>query len=242
MEELDFDPSDGVVEDDGEESDASYLDEEEKAELDRIFRSSRESYVMKEGVDSVSGQRRKTAKGMGELDALLKETDAALNKIATSEVDDTTPSVNGMKHSKKSKSGSKKSASRTSFDLVEPTFVPSKETSARWEDSGLEAYGEATALSMVDNTDKKTRKRSLRFHTSKIESSARRREESREKLGGTSLPLALCFIMTRRYQAMTIFLIGSVRRKRKRVCVGKSKRGAVKVVKIWTLTLPRARV
>ncbi|TCD63240.1 hypothetical protein EIP91_005796 [Steccherinum ochraceum] len=69
------------------------------------------------------------------------------------------------------------------FDLVEPTF-PSKPSSSRpskspTADSSADPYGELTVLSSADAQDKASRKRSLRFHTSKIESASARREKAR---------------------------------------------------------------
>ena len=178
MEELDLD-------EDGEDDDFdSYLDEEEKAELERLFGPS-PGIAMKEYMDHVSGPKNKL--GVGELDALLRDADATINEDTMSRIG-TRPSASGKKtHSRKSTKGTKTatlSSKIPTFDLVEPTFVPSRRNTMRSDDSGLEAYGEATTLSMTDDSDKKARKRTLRFHTSKIETSARRREEGRGKLGG----------------------------------------------------------
>jgi U3 small nucleolar RNA-associated protein 3 len=49
---------------------------------------------------------------------------------------------------------------------------------------GFDAYGEATALHSVDAADKTARKKSLRFHTSKIESSSARRQGARNQTSG----------------------------------------------------------
>lgn len=175
LEELDFDASD---EDDDDDDDfhAAYLDDQEMAELARLFGPSRKS-AMK---DINLASKRQNKLGPGELDALLRDADAIIHGRPAS--------VNGVKNSKKSANSTKKqtlSSKPPTFDLVEPIFVPSKRGGTRSDDSGLEAYGEATALSTTDDLDKKARKRSLRFHTSKIETSVRRREEGRQKLGGT---------------------------------------------------------
>ncbi|KAH8104786.1 Sas10 C-terminal domain-containing protein [Cristinia sonorae] len=70
------------------------------------------------------------------------------------------------------------------FDLVEPTFPsrPSRSNSSKLSTSPTDVadpYGELTSLADADVQDKASRKRSLRFHTSKIESSSARREKAR---------------------------------------------------------------
>jgi U3 small nucleolar RNA-associated protein 3 len=170
-------------EDDDEEFDLSSLNEEEKAELERIFGPSRGSYTAKESMDSLPG-RKKMKLDIDELDTLLKEADSPVDDLISK---NDGASARAKSHFRKAKADVKTTPSlgTPTFDLVEPTFVPSKGSAARPSDNTLDAYGEATSLSMVDDTDKKARKRSLRFHTNKIETSARRREGGREKLGGT---------------------------------------------------------
>ena len=78
------------------------------------------------------------------------------------------------------------------FDLVEPDFVPSssnpKPSASATQITdiplSLSAYGESTALDPIDAEDKSARKRSLRFHTSKIESTAARRAHARNAASG----------------------------------------------------------
>ena len=72
------------------------------------------------------------------------------------------------------------------FDLVEPEFVSSKPSSIRRRavDDAFDAYGESTALHSVDAADKTARKKSLRFHTSKIESASARRQGARNQAAG----------------------------------------------------------
>jgi hypothetical protein len=72
------------------------------------------------------------------------------------------------------------------FDLVEPEFVSSKSSSTRHRtvDDAFDAYGESTALHSVDAADKTARKKSLRFHTSKIESASARRQGARNQAAG----------------------------------------------------------
>lgn len=73
------------------------------------------------------------------------------------------------------------------FDLVEPQFVSSKKSSSSHEPlaNDADAYGETTALHFADLADKNVRKKSLRFHTSKIDSTSARRQGARNQaLGG----------------------------------------------------------
>ena len=83
------------------------------------------------------------------------------------------------------------------FDLVEPTFNSSASSSSSnssrpsKHQSG-DAYGENTELSSADTTDKKSRKKELRFYTSRIESQSKRRaavaQERRDGGGDDDLP------------------------------------------------------
>jgi U3 small nucleolar RNA-associated protein 3 len=120
------------------------------------------------------------------------------------------PEPNGLDHSKEKKTKKrqekeegKKSKNKKKeknadkmtkgiFDLVEPEFVPSsskvKSSTPATPTAGLplalSAYGEATTLDAFDAQDKSARKRSLRFHTSKIESTAARRARARHAARG----------------------------------------------------------
>ncbi|TFK73580.1 hypothetical protein BDN72DRAFT_814143 [Pluteus cervinus] len=89
---------------------------------------------------------------------------------------------------KKRKTGTKEKTEAVSvFDLVEPDFEAFKSTSTRKPEISdvTDTYGEATSLQHADALDKKARKKSLRFHTSKIESSSARRQGARNNaLGG----------------------------------------------------------
>lgn len=109
----------------------------------------------------------------GELDELLK--DAASTKK---------PQAPREPPKKKQKTASH-SKPPPVFDLVEPEFATSKPTSSRAQlDAGSDAYGEATSLQHADAADKSARKKSLRFHTSKIESASARRQGARNQAVG----------------------------------------------------------
>ncbi|RDB18037.1 Uncharacterized protein C3B8.09 [Hypsizygus marmoreus] len=72
------------------------------------------------------------------------------------------------------------------FDLVEPEFSSSKSSSSRAQlDVEIaDAYGEATSLQHADAADKTARRKSLRFHTHKIESASARRQGARTQAAG----------------------------------------------------------
>jgi U3 small nucleolar RNA-associated protein 3 len=102
----------------------------------------------------------------------------------------------GGKKQKKAKKADKKT--ERAFDLVEPEFIPSSSklrSSASTAPTAKlsfsqSAYGESIALDAIDAEDKSARKRSLRFHTSTIESTAARRANARNiaKGGDDDIP------------------------------------------------------
>lgn len=69
------------------------------------------------------------------------------------------------------------------FDLVEPEFTPTEPT-ARTYASPMDAYGEVSSLDYADAADKGARRKTLRFHTSKIESASARRQGARNAVAG----------------------------------------------------------
>ncbi|KAJ7288434.1 Sas10 C-terminal domain-containing protein [Mycena rebaudengoi] len=77
----------------------------------------------------------------------------------------------------------KVSTSLPVFDLVEPVFTSSTASHHR-PDSNVDAYGEATSLQHADAADKSARRKTLRFHTSKIESASARRQGARSNAVG----------------------------------------------------------
>ncbi|KAG8722924.1 hypothetical protein FRC08_000024 [Ceratobasidium sp. 394] len=76
------------------------------------------------------------------------------------------------------------------FDLVEPEFASTKSKDKGKQplvgnaDVDSEAFGDPTQLSHTDASDKAGRRRTLRFHTSKIESASNRRSAARAGMGG----------------------------------------------------------
>lgn len=70
------------------------------------------------------------------------------------------------------------------FDLIEPEFHSSNSPPHISSTGPIETYGEATILQFTDAADKTERKRTLRFHASKIESKSARRQGAKTKLMG----------------------------------------------------------
>lgn len=84
---------------------------------------------------------------------------------------------------KKRKTEKESTSSLPVFDLVEPEFVSSttSDSAPMMED---DAYGEVSALEHADAADKTARRKTLRFHTSKIDSSSARRQGARNTAFG----------------------------------------------------------
>lgn len=92
--------------------------------------------------------------------------------------------VEGAHRPKKKRKTSEK-ANEPVFDLVEPEFYSSTKQSSRNRDPTADSFGESTSLSSIDAADKSARRKSLKFHTSRIEStSAKRRGARNAALGG----------------------------------------------------------
>lgn len=92
---------------------------------------------------------------------------------------------NKSKKSKKIK-GSESSSSTAAFaPLAEPEFFTSKSKSKKPLSDESDPLGDPTALTDADASDKSARKRSLAFHTSKINATLARRAEGRaNRMGG----------------------------------------------------------
>jgi U3 small nucleolar RNA-associated protein 3 len=70
------------------------------------------------------------------------------------------------------------------FDLEEPVFQSSKSRPSVQDTSQADVFGEMTSLRPADAADKQARKKSLRFHTWKIESASARRQGARANAMG----------------------------------------------------------
>ncbi|KAJ1309740.1 hypothetical protein OPQ81_006505 [Rhizoctonia solani] len=126
----------------------------------------------------------------GELEALMQD---ALDLVGPTNA--TSPprkkkKLDSSETSKTSKTSEKGSAPKPVFDLVEPEFAATKskervkQDPAPAADVDLEALGDPTQLSHIDASDKAGRRKSLRFHTSKIEGTSNRRSSARTGMGG----------------------------------------------------------
>lgn len=83
---------------------------------------------------------------------------------------------------KEAKKAKKQKETQPVFDLQEPEFVSASKrrpSAKAMVSTNITAYGERTSLDNVDALDKSARKKSLQFHTSKIESSSARRAKAR---------------------------------------------------------------
>ncbi|CAE6398316.1 hypothetical protein ACGC1H_004372 [Rhizoctonia solani] len=126
----------------------------------------------------------------GELEALMQDAlDLVESPAATSppkKKKKLGPSETSETIGKKKKDGIPKPA----FDLVEPEFTATKSKEKVGQDPtpgmdvDIEALGDPTQLSHTDASDKAGRRKSLRFHTSKIESTSNRRSTARSGMGG----------------------------------------------------------
>ncbi|KAG8775696.1 hypothetical protein FRC12_001325 [Ceratobasidium sp. 428] len=120
----------------------------------------------------------------GELEALMQDA-LELEEPPTSsppkkrgkKLDIAEPEIKEVKKKKKKKDIA---PAAPTFDLVEPEFASTKskdkgkQVAATNGDVDSEAFGDPTQLSHTDASDKAGRRRTLRFHTSKIERQARR--------------------------------------------------------------------
>ncbi|KAJ7069873.1 Sas10 C-terminal domain-containing protein [Mycena amicta] len=112
----------------------------------------------------------------GELQALLDEAGVE-EEESDVELDAPRP-----KKRRKTSDKKEKAAPLPIFDLVEPVFATS--TAEHRPQSSEDSYGEATFLQHADAADKKARRKTLRFHTSKIESASARRQGARNQAVG----------------------------------------------------------
>ncbi|KAF5360398.1 hypothetical protein D9756_004767 [Leucocoprinus leucothites] len=123
----------------------------------------------------------------GELDDLLQDAQMSVSFVEPKPraTKPQTPENKPPKKKRKLASESSRATTTPIFDLEEPEFTSSKKTSRPKANAELDdAYGEATRLQLTDAADKSARKKSLRFHTSKIESTSARRQGARNQAMG----------------------------------------------------------
>lgn len=204
LEDLDFDMSDsqsgedGGLADDFDESDEDLeLDDEVEEEVFELFNRTK------------GGKKKKPRLESNELQELLKDAETDISDLAPAVNGAGFPERKRRRSAKeplpldqegaiaeppkkKQKIGKDKDSRKSTkflapaFDLVEPEFeystskpVPSSSTS-----DVTDSFGEQAVLQSSDAADKKARKKSLRFHTSKIEGGVTRRDKGAKNLMG----------------------------------------------------------
>ncbi len=191
LEELDFHLSESDSEIDDTEEDDSSTSEEEGMDGSTLFkRYHKGSYLTFDDLGELLREAEEAAAShltFDDLGELLREAEEAAASVkATKTSKPSTLPRPPKEPPKKKRKISTAEQSATVFDLEEPTYVPSKpRTSTRTPISGEDdAFGDAVVLGSADAADKKTRRHTLRFHTSKIESASARRQGARLALGG----------------------------------------------------------
>ncbi|VDB91904.1 unnamed protein product [Peniophora sp. CBMAI 1063] len=194
LEELDFDASEGEEDEEDDEdldSDFEGLDDEELEDLDddEYLEYAKQMLSRKKGS---SGSKVE----LDDLEALLRDAERDLPTSDSELSADDAPPPPPKKQKKRKESGAEEPAKKkrkttaTSaapvFDLEEPEFVPSskKRASTSAAADPTDVYGDALTLTSTDAADKQARRKTLRFHASKIESAAARRAGARQALGG----------------------------------------------------------
>jgi len=168
LEELDFAASDG----DDDEDDDDLFDSEDTFDTDMKWDD-----ILKDG-----------SKVWGD-DAADLEEDELRELLADAQLAETkkgkkTKEV-GEEKTKPSPKKKRKVESEPVFDLEEPEWTSSTRSSSRRQIQEDDSYGEASHLDHADAEDKSARKKSLRFHTSKIETASARRSSARSQaIGG----------------------------------------------------------
>lgn len=158
LEDLDFNAPDDEDEDDSSEMD-------ELDDLDDILSNDTWKSLRKQGLEA------------GELEELI----AAANEAAA----ESSAAKGKAPPRKKRKTDDQKSHPKAPvYDVEEPTLTKPGRSTVDVEDASADPYGEATVLDSADAADKGSRRKALRFHTSKIESASARRQGARTAQGG----------------------------------------------------------
>jgi len=145
-----------------------------------------ESLDLMDDGDSMEGLWQKLEPG--ELDDLLQDAQTSASSTQPKRIVKSQLLVNEPPKKKRRLLPESSKTSVPIFDLEEPEFIPSSKTKIKSRSKANtesdDAYGEATHLQVADAADKSARKKSLRFHTSKIESTNARRQEARNQIMG----------------------------------------------------------
>jgi len=205
LEDLDFDMSDsqsgedGGLGDDFDESDEDLELEDEDEEDEEVF----DSFNHTKG-----GKKKKPRLELNELHDLLKDAETDISDLTPTvngvhppekkrkkvvkeaffdQEESSEPPKKKQKTDEKDKDSKKPTKPRAPvFDLVEPEFEYSASNPAPSPSvsDAADSFGEQTVLQSFDAADKKARKKSLRFHTSKIEGAVTRRDRGAKNLLG----------------------------------------------------------
>ena len=147
--------------------------------------------LKEEELEGASASLKRYRKGsrltLDDLAELLREAQEAMAPVkATTKPKDAASPLSMKEPPKKKRKTSTPTKSSPVFDLEEPVYVPPKPRApTRFPVSaGEDVFGDAVVLGAADAADKKARGRTLRFHTSKIESASARRQGARVALGG----------------------------------------------------------
>ncbi|EMD40075.1 hypothetical protein CERSUDRAFT_92569 [Gelatoporia subvermispora B] len=172
LEDLDFGLSD-EDEDEGEND-----SDEEEEELDPNT---------EEGFRKLLTYDPKRKVGLDELEGLLREASEAARKRMESEqkVKRKTKAADAEDRPKKRRKTNSEPA-KPVFDLVEPDLTARPASSSKRQPAAhiTDVYGETTTLQAADAADKAARRKSLRFHTSRIENTSARRSGARNAAMG----------------------------------------------------------
>jgi hypothetical protein len=193
LEELDFDASEGEEDEDEEELDSEFseldmdsdeldaMTEEEFVELQKKLMSKKKGRSKLE-LDDLEALLRDAERDLpdSDVDSDLSAEDVPLPPPKKQKKRKETSADEPAKKKRKTSS----SSSAPVFDLEEPEFVPTSKKRASTFADPTDVYGDATTLASSDAADKQARRKTLRFHTSKIESAVARRAGARQALGG----------------------------------------------------------
>lgn len=195
LEDLDFAASDD--EDDGDDLDEAEDEEEDFGheyldmdDEDDIMRDARE--LWSKDHDDEDGDV-DVEVDSEELDDLLADARSGTKPIAIPIPE--APSLTAPPKKKRKTAPGSGKASIPIFDLVEPEFESKSKSKASSSSNSkshsaststaTDAFGEATSLQHADALDKTARRKTLRFHTSRIENASARRNNARSNaLGG----------------------------------------------------------
>lgn len=120
----------------------------------------------------------------GELAELLADADAGKTSGKKKSKSKKAKAESNEEKEKPSPKKKRKVAPAPVFDLEEPEWIPTKKSTSRKQKETDDTYGEASHLEDADAADKSARKKSLRFHTSKIETASNRRSNARNAAAG----------------------------------------------------------